>query len=166
MIARRTTIQRKKKRVVLIRRRRHLSLTFLTYVLKSFQTVANTRRGMSRCVYPLFDSRKESSFTSSWRKISICVRNLISLLDDLNRRVRLLFLGGPQSSYVSLPLFFFLLRKRERERGREHTTELTTTTTTTTTTVLGQFTDRERQKCVCVHACVCKHALRLDDDFF
>ena len=48
----------------------------LSYVvvslLKSSQTVANTRRGIIRCVYPLFDySRKESSLTSSWRKISI-----------------------------------------------------------------------------------------------
>ena len=68
----------------------------------AFKVVPNgrtTRRGMSRCVYPLFHSRrKESSLTSSWRKISMCVRNLISL------------------SFGFEPL-----RKRERERGQEHT---------------------------------------------
>ena len=51
-------------------------------------------------MYPLFDSRrsKESSLTSSWRKISMCVRSLISL------------------SFGFEPL-----RKRERERTRTHT---------------------------------------------
>ena len=123
----------------------------------AFKVVPNgrtTRRGMSRCVYPLFHSRrKESSLTSSWRKIRVRVRNLISLSFGFEPpgRVRL-FLGGPQSSFL-FPFFF--LRKRERERTRTH---YLLATTTTTAAALGQFTifltDRERENaCVCV--CVC-----------
>ena len=88
----------------------------------AFKVVPNgrtTRRGMSRCVYPLFHSRrKESSLTSSWRKIRVCVRNLISLSFGFEPpgRVRL-FLGGPPSSF----LFPFFFSERERERGQEHT---------------------------------------------
>ena len=130
----------------------------------AFKVVPNgrtTRRGMSRCVYPLFHSRrKESSLTSSCRKIRVCVRNLISLSFGFEPpgRVRL-FLGGPPSSFL-FPFFF--LRKRERERTRTH---YLLATTTTTAAALGQFTifltDRERENacvcvCVCVHACVCK----------
>ena len=128
----------------------------------AFKVVPNgrtTRRGMSRCVYPLFHSRrKESSLTSSWRKIRVCVRNLISLSFGFEPpgRVRL-FLGGPPSSFL-FPFFF--LRKRERERGQEHT-------------ICSQQQQQQQQRsdnsrsflrierermCVCVHACVCKHA--------
>ena len=91
---------------------------------------------------------------------------MISLLDDLNRRVGL-FLGGPQSSSVSSP-FFFSLRKREREDENTLLSSQQQQQQQQCSDNLQIERERERQKCVCVcvHACVCKHALRLDDDFF
>ena len=88
----------------------------------AFKVVPNgrtTRRGISRCVYPLFDSRrKESPLTSSWRKIRVCVRNLISLFWIWTAPRETVF--GWSSVVVSLPLFFSQ-KERERERGQEHT---------------------------------------------
>ena len=121
---------------------------------------------MSRCVYPLFDSRKESSFTSSWRKIST-LEILISLFWIWTAALDyLLFLGGPQSSYVSLPLFFFLLiRKREREdENTPLSSQQQQQQQQQCSDNLQSERERETKVCVCVHAC-CVWT-RLDDDFF
>ena len=127
----------------------------------AFKVVPNgrtTRRGMSRCVYPLFHSRrKESSLTSSWRKIRVCVRNLISLSFGFEPpRVRL-FLGGPPSSFL-FPFFF--LRKREREDKNTLFARNNNNNSSSARTIHDlSYGSREREcvcVCVCVHACVCK----------